>query len=103
MSTPYEIPLTAEAQQFTIAMVGKSYWLVVRWCPPALAWTLDINDADRNPLVTGLHLVTGADLLAQFGYLGFGGELRVQTDHDLDTPPTATNLGDTSHAYFIVS
>ncbi|MBV8159141.1 MAG: hypothetical protein JO278_15885 [Dyella sp.] len=64
-------------------------------------WFLDIADAAGNALVSGIPLVTGVDLLAQYSYLAFGFELWVQTDA-ADAPPTFTNLGTDSHLYCVV-
>ncbi len=46
-------------------------------------YVLDIADANGKPIVQGIPFVTGADLLAQYAYLGIGGQLIVQTDYDL--------------------
>lgn len=99
----YEIPLTAQQQTFTIALVGIDYVLTVKWNLQNASWVLDIADANSNALLTGIPLVTGADLLEQFAYVGIGGQLRVQTDNDVDAVPTVDNLGTTSHLYFVTS
>ena len=65
-------------------------------------WVLDIADASGNDILSGLPLVTGADLLAQYGYLGFGGGLWVQTASAPDAPPTFDNLGDDGQVYWVV-
>ena len=101
MSTPYEIPLAAQNQQFTIALAGVTYTLKFRWCAPATAWTLNISDQLGNPIVSGLQVVTGADLLEQFAYLGIGGALVAQSDFDPLAVPTYANLGTTGHLFFV--
>ena len=63
-------------------------------------WFFDLGDQDGNPLLCGQPLVTGADLLAQYGYLGIGGKLFVATDGDLGAVPTFDGLGVTSRLYF---
>lgn len=75
--------------------------LSVKWCKPAACWVADIADINGNPIVSGIPLVTGADLLEQFGYLRLGGQLLAQTDHDTDAVPTFTNLGKEGHMYFL--
>ena len=62
-----------------------------------------INDVNDNPVVTGIALKTGIDLLGQFAYLNFGGSLYVQTDFDPLADPNYQNLGSTSHLYFVVA
>lgn len=97
----FEIPLINNPQTFPISLSGLSYQLLVYWCWPAQCWMLDIYDRSLNPILLGTPLVTGADLLAQYRYLGIPGELVVQTDSDTLELPTFTNLGAGSHLYFI--
>jgi len=98
----FEVPLSPNPQQLTIQLAGVTYTLRVRWIASAEGgWCLDIGDSANNPILDGVMLVTGADLLAQYPHLNFGGKLGVQTDHDLSAPPTFGNLGLTSHLYFV--
>jgi hypothetical protein len=101
--TAFEVPLSPTPQTFLVSLGNVSYQLTVRWCDPASCWTLDIADSLQNPILTGIPLVTGADLLAQFEYLSLGGQLIVQTDHDKDAVPTFQNLGVNGHLYFVTS
>jgi hypothetical protein len=98
--TPYEIPLTPEPQSFSIALGGVEYRLTVRWAEATEGgWLLDIQTTDNaTPLITGIPLVTGADLLEQYGYLGFGGGLWL----DSELPPSWDNLGVDVRLYFMV-
>ena len=84
----YTIPLTHEPQSFSIALGGTEYRLCIRWYEPG-GWLLDISSAADTPILAGVPLVTGCDLLAQYGYLGIGGALLVSGD----VPPTLDNLG----------
>lgn len=97
-----EIPLSPNPQTFSITLGNQGYQLTVVWRDP-FGWYLDIADSAGNPLVQSIPLVTGADLLAQYGYLGINGQLRVQTDNDPDAVPTFENLGKQSHLYFVTS
>lgn len=102
--TVVEVPLTAQAETFTISLGGIFYQLTVIYRAATEAgWTLDVADANGSPIVGGIPLVTGCDLLEQYRHLGFTGSLVVQTDHDTDAVPTLSNLGSTSHLYFVVS
>lgn len=102
MTTAYEIPLTPEPQAFSVQLAGTTYQMVVKWNPYASAWMFDLMTEDFTPLLMGMAIVTGADLLEQFGYLGVGGRFIAQTDHDPDAVPTFSNLGVTGHLYFLV-
>lgn len=106
MATVYEIPTQPNPTTQRITLNGVTYTLTLTWnefAGPAGAWVLDIADANNNPIASGLPLVTGADLLAQFEYLGIGGGggLVVQSDHDPDLVPSFTTLGSTGHLFFV--
>lgn len=102
-TTAYEIPLQATPQTLTISLAGVTYQLRVLWNFIAAAWVVDLMDDLGNPILSGLlPLITGADLLEQFGYLNLGGQLIVQTDNDTDAVPTFDNLGANGHLYFVV-
>lgn len=101
MSTPYEIPLSPRSQAFYIGLGGVTYWLRVRWNVPASCWVMDVFDVNKLPLLTGVALVAGADLFAQFAHLSFGGKLVAQTDGAPSIPPNLANLGSTGHVYFV--
>jgi hypothetical protein len=97
----FRLPLIPDFQRFSITLVGVTYQFVVRWCVPSVCWILDVLDASDAPLLCGVPLVTGCDLLEQYAYLDIGGQLVVQTDSDLDAVPTLANLGSQGNLYFI--
>lgn len=97
----FEIPMAAQAQTFSITLNGKDYVMRTVWGQESEAWLLDIADANEVPLVQGIPMLTGADLLAQFEYLGIGGALIVQTDSNPDVVPGYDSLGTTGHLYFV--
>lgn len=96
----FEVPLSAEPQVFQIALAAVTYQLSLQWNEETATWVLDIRDENQQPIVTGIPLVTGADLLGQYTYLNFGGQLYAETVGDLSTPPTFENLGDEGKVYF---
>lgn len=100
MTTAYEIPLTADSQRFTITLAGVAYNLALTW-RSGTGWVLDIADANDAPLVSGIPLVTGTDLLGQFGYVGIGGKLIVLVDGDIASVPAYDNLGTEAKLYFV--
>lgn len=96
------IPLLNVPQDFTIAMGGRELRIVSKY-NAALegGWVLDIYDSETNePIVMNVPMVTGADLLAQYEYLGLNGEMYVYTDGDETAVPTLENLGIESNLYF---
>lgn len=103
MTTYYEIPLSPNAQTFQIPLAGVTYSMTIKWNWTNASWILDIADASGNPLISGIPLVTGADLLEQYGYVGIGGSLYVQTDNEPNVVPGYSDLGITGHVYFAIS
>jgi hypothetical protein len=101
-TTPFLIPLQPTNQTFGITMAGVQYQLTVRWNDPNQAWTLDIADSNNNPIISGIPLVTGQDLLAPYKYLGIDGQLIVQTTNNTNEVPTLANLGSTGNLYFVL-
>lgn len=102
MSTAYEVPLTAKSQIFQISMGGVVYTITLFWNQAAACWMINLDDGSNVPIIHGIPLVTGIDLLTQYAYLNLGGQLVVQTDYSPDVLPTLTNLGSESHLYFVV-
>lgn len=102
MVTYLEIPLTADPQTFKITLGKIDYRLTVQYRNAGGAgWILDVADEDGNPMVSGIPLVTGVDLLGQCAYLGFGGRLWVQGAADPDDVPTFDDLGVGSKVYWV--
>lgn len=98
----YEIPLSPTPQQFSIDLGGATYQLTVKYHDVEMGgWFVDIADSAGTPIVNGIPLVTGCDLLGQYAYLGFNGKLMVQTSNDPDAVPTWENLGSQSHLYWV--
>lgn len=97
----FEIPLRPRPQIVTTRFPnGQTYSLrLIYEFGPDDCWLLDISDSFGNPIVCGIPLVTGCDLLAQFAYLGFGCSLYCTTDGDRPTPPKWWNLGSTAHLW----
>ncbi len=96
-----EIPLSPEAQRFSIALDGTVYKMRVTYCEAGDgAWILDIGTQAGAILVAGIPLVTGVNLLSQYKYLGIV-SLYVTTDRGAGETPTYDGLGVTSHLYFV--
>ena len=97
----YEIPLLSVQQTFRVQLAGKDYRVKLYWCESFQSgWVIDILTSEDQPLVKGIPLVTGADLLAQYEYLEFSGALYVRSDEDPDLVPNFRNLGSESHLFF---
>jgi len=99
MSTFYEIPTQSRPHQSQVTFPdGTVYNLrLIYIFDHDPCWLLDISDALGNPILCGVPLVTGADLLGQFAYLGFDVSMYAFTDGDTNAPPAWWNLGTTAH------
>lgn len=100
----YLIPCSGVNETFQITLVGVTYTFTLVWRDDPCGqggWMLDIGDQYNAPLVQGVPLTTSDDLLAQYGYLNFGGQLYLMTAQDPDAAPTLTNLGTDCNLYWV--
>lgn len=104
----FEIPLHGTPQRFPIQLVGRVFTLCFQYRAESPFtddasgdWLLDIGDDMGNIIVAGIPLVTGANLVAQYTYLNFPGELWVRSDGVRSDVPTFRGLGSTSRLYFV--
>lgn len=72
----------------------------VLWNDAQQVWNANIFSSGGAPVVTGVPLVAGANLVEQFGHLGFAGQFRAGTPGS-DAPPTFANLGAAAKLYFV--
>lgn len=102
--TAYEIPLVASPQAFTITLSGISYRLRLFYVNSENSgWHIDIFNRDEEPLVCGIPLVPGGDLLAPYAYLGMNGMLIAINDNNPNMPGDYISLGDTFHLVWIAA
>lgn len=102
MPTYWEVPLRPSQQQtLSVTLSNVTYELNLKWFEQARSWLVDISDANANPIVLGVPLTTGSDLLAQYKHLGFVGELWCATDGNPTAQPTFETLGATGHLYYV--
>ena len=97
-----EIPLSPDNQQFNISLANTTYKMRLLW-RDAAGWIMDMQDSGGNPMITGIPLVTGVDLLAQYAFMGFGFSLYVGCDDSAQEYPTKVDLGNGSHLYIVQS
>jgi hypothetical protein len=101
-STPYLIPLIPQNQELDISLNSTTYHLIIKWNGFSSAWILYIEDSQKNPLLSGIPMVTGCDLLEQYAYIGIDGAMVVQSSTDPDAVPTYADLGSTGNLFFLV-
>ena len=101
-SIPYVVPLIPQNQEFDVSLNGTTYHLIVKWNAFSNAWILYVGTDQRVPVLSGIPLVTGCDLLEEFAYLGLGGAFVVQSSNDPDEVPNYTSLGGTGNLFFLI-
>jgi hypothetical protein len=109
MASIAEIP-TESGHPFneTVTWGGVAYTLFFKWNTVTQCWQLDIYDVDGiTPILIGLPIVTGTDLLGQFGYIPLATTtvITVMTTGPFNSPdsvPTFDNLGTDGHVYLVM-
>lgn len=103
--TTLTLPFSGVPETFSTQLGSVGYRITALWRDNDAGmggWVIDLADADSNPILQGVPLITGADLLEQFGYLGLGFKLYVQTVQDPDATPTFENLGSDANVFAIL-
>lgn len=102
MLKTFLIPLANVPQEFFITLANRELKIISKWNDAEEGgWVIDIFDGETDAsIVANIPLVTGADLLEQYEYLGLNGKLIVFTDGDETAAPTLENLGVESNLYF---
>lgn len=95
------MPFNSSPQRFSIFLNGTEYVVSNRWNAMSVSWIMDISDVNDVPILTGVPLVCGADLLSQYAYLAIGGAMVAQTNNAPNQPPAVDNLGVTSQLYYL--
>jgi hypothetical protein len=104
MTTIFQLPLQNTAQNFTITLSGIIYTFTLQYRNiDQGGWILDIGDVNNIPILQGIPLITGANLLNKYRYLGFLGGLYVQTTTNPDAIPTFTNIGIDGQLYYVTA
>lgn len=106
MAANSEIP-TQPGRPFTerVSLLGVTYTLIFNWHIVQQCWVVDFYDeAGEIGILLGMPLVTGCDLLEQFGYMPLGAQtiltaMTIGPGLPPDTVPTFRNLGIDGHLY----
>jgi len=99
----YTIPLNNVNQNIQTSLLGVTYSLTVRWNALANLWYLDIDDVNDDPILNGIPMVAGVNLLKQYTYLGIGGALVAQNVPNPLLPIGLDDLGKTGFLLFVVA
>ena len=100
----FTIPLSNVPQRFAIDLNAKSYIMESVWNGVNEVWEISLFDANtEESIFESLPLVTGVDLLLQYGYHQIGGSLFCYTDGNEFAPPTLDNLGQEANLYYVIT
>lgn len=103
MGTKYEIPLQpSNPTIFSIDLDDVTYSFRMTYNEAQEgSWILDIADANLNLILSGVPMVSGVDLLAQYRHLGFTGGLYVTTDRGAGEVPGFADFGAVAHLFYV--
>jgi hypothetical protein len=96
-----QLPLTTDCpQSFNCQLGDVTYQFNLIWNDRSSVWMLDIlNAATQVPIISGLALVLGADLLEKYA-LGIGAFVLVD-ETGTGTEATLTSLGSSTNLYWV--
>lgn len=95
------LPMTPDNPQSFVTQLGNTnYRFELRWNSRSNVWTMDIsNPVTQAPIISGIALVLGADLLAAYA-LGMGGVV-VWDETGTGTEASLSSLGTSTNVYWI--
>lgn len=103
----FQLPFKPQQNQTVkLTINGNDYTFKLQWNDRGSFWELDIFDASLEPIVCGIPLVTGVDLLAQYPYmlLAQAGKMvcfSKSVSLPIDAIPNYDNLGIDSFVYLL--
>lgn len=103
MAQFYEIPTGPSARTLSTVLAGQTYSLRLAYAEaPEGGWFIDIADDAGKPLIAGLMLTSGPDLLQPYPNLGIKAKLYLVPDAGAG-PLSYDNLGLSWHLIFTES
>lgn len=104
MVTFQEIPLRQGPQAFALGLNGTTYSFRLVYANTAGGgWLMDIGDAAGVPIICGIPLTTGLNLLGQYAYLGLRFGLYVKVDGMGDAAPSYEDIGNSAKLYVVTT
>ena len=98
--TVYSIPLYSGAQQFQVSLEDRTVQIRLIWREAeGGGWIMDLLETDGTPILAGLPLRCGQNLLEQYQYLGLG-KMMCLIDGDDSRDPTYEDMGSTLQLYW---
>lgn len=98
----FKMPLRNVPQRFGIHLLEQDYFMETSWNDMGQNWEISLFNESKEPVITDIPLVSGADLLRQHKHL-LPAIMVCYTQGDSNAVPTFENLGKDSNLYFVVS
>jgi len=93
-----EIPLNSGPERFGLAINGVNYRFRTGYAnADGSGWYLDISHDDGSPLISGMALVPGTNLMAPYSYMGLNFALLMTSESG--DPPLFGELGTACRLY----
>jgi hypothetical protein len=100
----FRVPLLNTPQRSQLSLSGVDYIFINRWFSGMNLWVFSLLSADdESILINDMPLITGADLLEQWEFLGIPGKMICLTAGDQGAPPTFDNLGGAANLFYITN
>lgn len=106
MATLTALPLRNDTAwySFTFTLSSTVYLFTIRYDQRMDRWIMDLADANSNPLVSGVPLLVGRNLIGRFVTEGLPvGYFFVTDDTNTGIEPTRFSFGTTHTLYFVES
>lgn len=98
----FRIPLSnAPSQEFSITLSGALYFINIRLNYRMQTWTLNLYDSDRQPLLYGIALVPGVDVLTPYNITNLGLLFAINLESPLEEIPTDDNFSDYGGLFYV--
>lgn len=98
----YQIPLYPGAQQFLVTLDNKTLQIRLIWREAEVGgWFIDFYDVDGSPILCGIPLRCGHNLLGQYEYLGLG-KMQAMINNDDSRDPTYDDMGYNLELYWTI-
>lgn len=96
----YQIPLYPGAQQFLVTLDNKTLQIRLIWREAeGGGWFIDFLDVNEIPILCGIPLRCGHNLLGQYEYLGLG-KMQAMINNDDRRDPTYEDMGNNLELYW---
>ena len=100
MSTVYLIPLSSGMQSFGASLGEKTIQIRLMWREAeGGGWFMDLLETDGDPILSGIAVRCGHNLLGQYPHLGLG-KMQIMVDNDDTIALSYSDMGKNVQLYW---